>query len=261
MKRHFSTLVLWVSFFWAGPVAQPQPKLIEGAVNFTYMEKSATSVSLVGDFNGWSKDEAFMKNDGYGHWALVRKLTPGIYQYKFLVDGKRYENDPGNPATVENYNKSGMNSVFVLTESNKVLFTATPPQPKSNPNDHYPVRAGTKPVFLNIIWHQHQPLYVNPEKDQLQGPWVRTHATKDYYDMAAILRKYPDIHCTINLTSSLLHQLREYYVNRLRPFVDAKRNRIDVKAFWKKWKGKTDQWIDLALKPAEQFDKADRAFL
>ncbi|MEW6510572.1 MAG: carbohydrate-binding module family 20 domain-containing protein [Bacteroidota bacterium] len=118
-----------------------------------------------------------------------------------------------------------------------------------------------KPLFLNIIWHQHQPLYADPENDQLSGPWVRTHATKDYYDMAAILLKYPDIHCTINLTSSLLLQLREYYVTRIGPFVDVRKNAVDVKGFLKRWKGKTDPWIDLVLKPAERFDARDRDYL
>ena len=88
-----------------------------------------------------------------------------------------------------------------------------------------------KTVFLNIIWHQHQPLYANPETDQLAGPWVRTHATKDYYDMAAMLEKYPDVHCTINLTSSLLHQLRDYYLDRLGPYIDVRKRTIDVAWF------------------------------
>ncbi len=238
-----------------------QPQVIDGSVRFSFVDKSANSVSVVGDFNGWSKDEAPMKTDGHGSWSFIKKLVPGIYQYKFLIDGQKHERDIGNPAVIENYNKSGENSVFVLTEANEILLSNIPPQPRGNPSDNYPAKQGHKPVYLNIIWHQHQPLYVNPEKDQLQGPWVRTHATKDYYDMAAILRNYPDVHCNINLTSSLLFQLREFYINRLKPFVDTKRNRIDVKAFWKKWKGKTDPWIDLALKPAEEFDATDRAFL
>src|ERR1700741_763805 len=112
-------------------------------------------------------------------------------------------------------------------------------------------------LYLNVIWHQHQPLYVDPETDQLRGPWVRTHATKDYYDMAAMLKDYPDIHVTINLTSSLLMQLQTYYVDRIRPFVythkDGKRA-VDVPKFWAEWKDKTDPWIDLALKPSAEFD-------
>jgi alpha-amylase/alpha-mannosidase (GH57 family) len=126
-------------------------------------------------------------------------------------------------------------------------------------NDTYAESGGT--LYINLIWHQHQPLYLDPGSDQLQGPWVRTHATKDYYDMASILEKYPNVHYNVNLTSSLLFQLEKYYVQRLMPFVDLKKNRVDAKKFFEKWKGKTDPWIDLALKPTAAFDSSDIAFL
>lgn len=118
-----------------------------------------------------------------------------------------------------------------------------------------------KPLYLNIIWHQHQPLYLDPATDQLKGPWVRTHGTKDYYDMVAILEHYPDIHATVNLTSSLLYQLEEYYVRRLAPFVDTRRNRIKTKEYFRTYGGKTDPWIDVALKPAETFTEKDLQIL
>ena len=76
-----------------------------------------------------------------------------------------------------------------------------------------------KTLYLNIIWHQHQPLYLDPASDQLQGPWVRTHGTKDYYDMVSLVHRYPAVHFTVNLTSSLMVQLEEYYVERLKPCV------------------------------------------
>lgn len=126
-------------------------------------------------------------------------------------------------------------------------------------NDTYPHSGGT--LFLNLIWHQHQPLYLDPQSDQLQGPWVRTHGTKDYYDMASILEQYPNVHYNVNLTSSLLFQLEKYYVDRLRPFVDVKKNRVDTGGFFAEWKGKTDPWIDLALKPTKDFDSLDLNFL
>jgi len=116
-------------------------------------------------------------------------------------------------------------------------------------------------LYLNIIWHQHQPSYLDPERDQLRGPWVRVHGTKDYYDMAAILAEYPDIHCTFNLTSSLLIQIEQYYVDRLKPFVDVKANSIDAEKFLARWEGKTDPWIDLALKPTHEFNDEDRRLL
>ncbi|MGB5872105.1 MAG: carbohydrate-binding module family 20 domain-containing protein, partial [Bacteroidota bacterium] len=215
----------------------------------------------VGDFNGWSPDENRLRPDSAGVWAVVVPLPTGVFQYKFLVDGKNHVNDPGNPTTIENYNRSAKNSVFVLNEKGEILLAARAPESMSNPGDEYASSEGTKPVYLNIIWHQHQPLYVNPETDQLSGPWVRTHATKDYYDMAAMLRGYPNIHCTVNLTSSLLVQLQEYYVRRLGPFIEEEKNTIDVEGFLAAWKGKTDPWIDLALTPAADFVTQDLDYL
>ncbi len=160
----------------------------------------------------------------------------------------------------------------VQNGTSKVLHTASPQRYDStNKNynyqqsrtedmkDKYPQNGGT--LYLNIIWHQHQPLYLDPGTDQLQGPWVRTHATKDYYDMASILERYPNIHYNVNLTSSLLFQLEEYYVKRLKPFVDVKKNKVNAKKYFALWKGKTDPWIDLALKPTSEFDSTDLNFL
>ena len=137
--------------------------------------------------------------------------------------------------------------------------------PAQSPPSGHSASAGEpksgKPLFLNIIWHQHQPLYLDPASDQLQGPWVRTHGTKDYYDMVSILEEYPDIHFNVNLTSSLLQQLDEYYVQRLKPFVDRKRNRVSARRYFAAFGGKTDPWIDLALKDTKNFDEKDRQHL
>lgn len=109
-------------------------------------------------------------------------------------------------------------------------------------------------VYVAIVWHQHQPFYADASGTQLTGPWVRKHATKDYYDMAAILADYPDVHLTINLTAVMLTQLLTYYVDRLgdvgstgAPLVDVVNNRVDEAEFLKKYRGRTDPWIDLLL--------------
>jgi alpha-amylase/alpha-mannosidase (GH57 family) len=122
-------------------------------------------------------------------------------------------------------------------------------------------RSIAKPVFCNIIWHQHQPLYLDPAKDQLSAPWVRTHGTKDYHDMASILLRYPDIHVNVNLTSVLLYQLQSYYVDRLKPYVNLKTHRINTKKFFTKWEGKTDPWIDIMLKPTSSLTDDEKALL
>ena len=196
-----------------------------------------------------------------GCWTIVKPLPPGIYQYKFIVetDSTRWTLDPLNPATVANYNGTSSNSTITVRDDRSVLLRGYEPKTQSPMNDSYPITGGT--LYLNIIWHQHQPLYLDPATDQLQGPWVRTHGTKDYYDMASIFEKYPRIHATINLTSSLLLQLEEYYVRRISPYLQIHKNRIDARRYFADYRGKTDPWVDLALKPTKDFDARDIEFL
>jgi hypothetical protein len=70
------------------------------------------------------------------------------------------------------------------------------------------VEVEDEPIYLSIIWHQHQPVYFkDPDSGVYAKPWVRVHATKDYVDMAAILEQYPAVRATFNLTPSLIRQI------------------------------------------------------
>ncbi len=68
-------------------------------------------------------------------------------------------------------------------------------------------------LYFNLTWHQHQPLYYKNEDGVYTRPWVRVHATKDYYDMASILEQYPDVRLTFNITPVLIKQLEDYSKN------------------------------------------------
>ena len=68
-------------------------------------------------------------------------------------------------------------------------------------------------LYVNLVWHQHQPLYFKDADGVYTRPWVRAHATKDYYDMASTIAKYPDVHATINLTPVLLRQIDDFVEN------------------------------------------------
>ncbi len=63
--------------------------------------------------------------------------------------------------------------------------------------------------FLVLMWNQHQPRYPLGDDGSVTRPWVRLHAIKDYYDMAATLASYPDVSAVFNLTPTLLLQLEE----------------------------------------------------
>lgn len=94
------------------------------------------------------------------------------------------------------------------------------------------------PLYLAIIWHQHQPLYYkDPETGLYTRPWVRVHATKDYYDMVAILEQYPKIKVTFNLTPSLIRQLDDFA------------------------QGARDVYWALAEKPAEELTEEEKRFI
>ena len=66
------------------------------------------------------------------------------------------------------------------------------------------------PLDVAFIWHMHQPYYKDLETQEYLLPWVRLHATKDYYDMAAMLDKFPGIRQTFNVVPSLLAQIEDY---------------------------------------------------
>jgi len=64
-----------------------------------------------------------------------------------------------------------------------------------------------RPILLTLVWHMHQPSYRDASTGRSLLPWARLHATKDYRDMVDLLRAYPRVRCTFNLTPVLLDQL------------------------------------------------------
>ena len=79
------------------------------SVRFAIHKPDAKGVSVCGEFNGWSSNATPMRRDSSGHWETTVALTPGRYQYKFVVDGEWIP----DPLTHENvWNQHGtLNSV------------------------------------------------------------------------------------------------------------------------------------------------------
>jgi len=67
-----------------------------------------------------------------------------------------------------------------------------------------------KKLYVNIIWHMHQPYYWDEDQGVFVLPWVRTHATKDYLFMGKLLERFPQVKVTFNFVPSLLHQMQLY---------------------------------------------------
>lgn len=95
-----------------------------------------------------------------------------------------------------------------------------------------------KKIYLAFLWHQHQPMYKNPVNNTYELPWVRLHATKDYYDMVAILDNFPKIKSNFNLVPSLIIQLEEYASGKAK-----------------------DKFLELTLKRAEELTDDEKVFI
>jgi len=83
-----------------------------------------------------------------------------------------------------------------------------------------------------LLWHMHQPNYEDLVTREHFLPWVRLHALKDYYGMAALLREFPGVRVTFNLVPSLLVQLEAFAEDRAR-----------------------DRYLELSLKPADELSE------
>lgn len=50
--------------------------------------EDASEVFLAATFNGWNSKAMPMTQDTGGDWIAEIELTPGSYEYKFLIDGE-----------------------------------------------------------------------------------------------------------------------------------------------------------------------------
>lgn len=67
-----------------------------------------------------------------------------------------------------------------------------------------------KKIHVAFLWHMHQPPYEDPASGLSLLPWVHLHATKDYYDMAALVASHPRMRANFNVTMSLMEQIERY---------------------------------------------------
>ncbi|ADG91565.1 glucodextranase DOMON-like domain-containing protein [Thermosphaera aggregans] len=65
-------------------------------------------------------------------------------------------------------------------------------------------------IYLALVWHYHQPWYYSVDESYFTLPWVRMHSVGNYYKMAYILSKYPDVRATFTFSGSLLEMLVDY---------------------------------------------------
>jgi alpha-amylase/alpha-mannosidase (GH57 family) len=93
-------------------------------------------------------------------------------------------------------------------------------------------------IYVCFVWHMHQPFYKDLVSGEYKLPWTRMHALKDYYGMVKVLQDFPSVHQTFNLVPSLMVQIEEYASGEAQ-----------------------DQFLRMALYPAERLDENQRNFI
>ncbi len=86
-----------------------------------------------------------------------------------------------------------------------------------------------------ILWHMHQPYYVNPATRTAMMPWVRLHAVKGYLDMIDLLDAVPEVTVNFNFTPVLVKQIEEFVGRTV-----------------------TDLWEEWSRKPAAELDDEEK---
>jgi hypothetical protein len=76
------------------------PPSVKGNTTFRLKgHPDASLVALTGTFNNWGQSQLLFAREG-DEWVCRVDLDPGVYQYKFIVDGD-WLLDPSNPDTAE----------------------------------------------------------------------------------------------------------------------------------------------------------------
>ncbi len=93
------------------PAACPVPKVL---VRFVIKAPKASDVHLVGDFNDWSVQATPLSDpDENGNWTVTVPLKSGRYQYKYLLNGEEWVEEPDAPAYQAD-GFGGKNSLLVI---------------------------------------------------------------------------------------------------------------------------------------------------
>ncbi|UKL14484.1 glycoside hydrolase family 57 protein [Dissulfurimicrobium hydrothermale] len=92
-------------------------------------------------------------------------------------------------------------------------------------------------LYCALVWHMHQPLYLDPVSGRFAMPWVRLHSVKAYNDMLSCLKGRREARVTFNFVPSLLYQIGLYL------------------------EGKTDEFLEISRKKTSELSNPEKEFI
>lgn len=91
-----------------------------GTVLFVVKAEHARYVQIAGDFTNWVPEDFFLSVKGGGLWRKLYHLQPGVYKYKFIVDGD-WMIDPRNPR-IESNPYGGADSILEVNAEGASIY-------------------------------------------------------------------------------------------------------------------------------------------
>eukprot|EP00879_Flechtneria_rotunda_P003348 GHRR01003575.1.p1 GENE.GHRR01003575.1~~GHRR01003575.1.p1 ORF type:complete len:273 (+),score=72.07 GHRR01003575.1:199-1017(+) len=113
-----------------------QPKLVPVVIAWSH---GGEHVEVEGSFDNWSSRQPLQKTGR--DFTVIKLLPPGVYQYKFIVDGD-WKYDPNQPAMYDeigNVNNVIEVQEYVPENLENVSGFDPPPSPTSSYNNPHPV--------------------------------------------------------------------------------------------------------------------------
>jgi 1,4-alpha-glucan branching enzyme len=110
----FYPLIISIFFLLSGCAPKSlAPQATHEGVRFSLSAPAAKNVSIAGNFNHWSPNHDRLTGSGQkGIWTIVLPLSPGRYEYRFVLNDKEWVLDPSVPSVDDGLGDK--NSVFVF---------------------------------------------------------------------------------------------------------------------------------------------------
>lgn len=113
----FALALVAVGLFLQGRPLLQGERVAQREIEVSIAAPQASSVAVVGDFNGWDpKRTRLVRANDEGLWRARLKLPPGVYQYSFVLDSDTWVSDPGASTKLSD-GFGGNNSVIIVEGS------------------------------------------------------------------------------------------------------------------------------------------------
>jgi len=95
------------------PVSFDSTAAVQVAQPFTYIDPTAKSVAVVGNFNDWDASKGTLTSTADSVWSGNIMLAPGRYEYQLVVDGKWIPDPSAQHSAKSEF--GGTNSVVIVS--------------------------------------------------------------------------------------------------------------------------------------------------